>query len=238
VARRIDLRPNLGIPKSQGMRSTCLAFAASAAHEISLFAEHDIIDTCEEFLYWASKQHDTPGPGTTFPAVRDGFADHGQPTEDVWPYDGSRNDEDPTYSPPADAHTAQPRWSPTLAAVTANPSDVRALLDAGLAVVLGIPTWPAFDTPTAGRLAVPHANDLDGAYHAVSVIGYDEITAEMLIRNSWGPGWGDNGSVWIPLRFLDIHDCEAWILGKATDPSTTATTLQSAPRYGSSERAN
>src|SRR5262245_50092511 len=110
MAQRVDLRSRLAAPRSQGPRSTCVAFATSAAHEAALFAEHDVIDTCEEYLYWASKEHDDPGPGTTFPAVRDALASRGQPLEGAWPYDALREDEDSSYQPPPDAHSAKPRW--------------------------------------------------------------------------------------------------------------------------------
>src|SRR4051794_4054466 len=116
MARRVDLRAQLGHTRSQGGRSTCLAFATSAAHEVVLFEDHGIVDTCEEYLYWASKQHDSPGPGTTFPAVRDALATEGQPLEVAWPYDEHRDDQDPGYVPPAAAHAVLPRWSPSFAA--------------------------------------------------------------------------------------------------------------------------
>ncbi len=233
MPRRVDFRSRLGVPKSQGLRSTCLAFAASAAHEVTLFDDQDILDTCEEYLYWASKQHDTPGQGTTFPAIREALRTEGQPLEDAWPYDAHRDDQDSGYTPPDAAHTALPRWKPAFAPVPSTPNSVRAELDAGRAVVLGLPTWPGFDVPIAGRLLVPTPSELDGAHHAVTVIGYDETTSEMLIRNSWGPRWGDDGAAWMPLRFLDDHVCATWVVSPPRPPGPSTTT--SPTRYGSSE---
>lgn len=235
MARRLDMRSMLGAPRSQGLRPTCLAFAASAAHEAALFYDHDIVDTSEEYLYWASKQHDDPGPGTSFPAIRDGLTDKGQPLEEEWPYDEDRDDQDPSYQPPPGAHTAQPRWSPTFNPVPATPVGLRTELDAGRAVVLGLPTWRAFDRPAAGRLAVPAPGELDGAHHAVAVIGYDESTTEMLIRNSWGPGWGDDGTAWLPLIFLDDHTCETWVMNSEPVDDTASDNNVARMRYGSTE---
>lgn len=236
MARGVDLRPKLGDARSQGyLRSTCLAFAASAAHEIALFDDNDIVDTSEEYLYWASKEHDTPGPGTTFPAVRDAFATRGQPLESVWPYDEARDDQAASYRPPARAHVAQPRWAPAFSAIPATPNSVCAELDQGRAVVLGLPTWPDLDLPVNGHLVVPDLSDLDGDHHAVALVGYDEATSEMLIRNSWGLTWGDTGSAWLPLQFLDVHVCETWIVGAAALVAVAASTA-SAARYGSPGR--
>ena len=33
--------------------------------------------------------------------------------------------------------------------------------------------------------------------HAVSLVGYDDAKRAWLIRNSWGPEWGDNGFAWV-----------------------------------------
>lgn len=231
MALRVDLRSRLGPPRSQGPRATCLAFAVSAVHESVLFDSHDIVDVCEEYLYWAAKQRDTPGTGTTFPAMRDGLSSKGQPLEEAWPYDEARNDQDPGYQPPPAAHAVAPRWSPTLAAIPANPASVRGQLDTGRAVVLGMPTWPAFDTPVAGRLAVPGKAELDGAYHAVAIIGYDQLSAEMLLRNSWGEGWGYKGAAWLGLSFLDVHLCETWVIDPALPVPPAQAVARSARRY-------
>ena len=231
MARRVDLRSRLGFTRFQGGRYTCLAFAASAAHEAALFDDHAIVDTCEEYLYWASKQHDTPGPGTTFPAVREALVSRGQPLEVAWPYDAARDDQSPGYSPPAAAHAVQPRWTPSFAPVPATPRSLRTQLDADRVVVLGIPTWPDFDHPVSGRLSVPAGHELDNGHHAVAIVGYSEATAEMLIRNSWGDSWGEHGSAWLPLRFLDEHICDAWVIGVETTVPTGS--VRSTPaRYG------
>lgn len=235
MVRRVDLRSKLGPVRSQGYRTTCLAFAVSAAHETALYEDHDLLDTSEEYLYWAARQHDTPGSGTTFTAVRDGLAANGQPLEEAWPYDPHRDDQAPSYQPPVAAHTAQPRWSPPLSPVPATPKSVRTELDAGRAVVLGIPTWPELDTPVEGHLTVPAQSDLDGAHHAVAVVGYDEQTAEMLIRNSWGHTWGIDGTAWLPFAFIDEHLCATRVIAQTAATATTAALPASAARYGCGE---
>lgn len=234
MARRVDLTSRLGPARDQGNRSTCLAFAVSAAHEMALYDDHDLLDTCEEYLYWAAKQHGTPGPGTTFGAVRDGLSAKGQPLEEAWPYAPDLDDLLPGYQPPAAAHTAQPRWSPSLSPVPATAKSVCSELDAGRAVVLGIPTWAGLGTPSRGHLAVPRRSDLDGAYHAVAVIGYDEPTAEMLVRNSWGQTWGTDGTAWLPFAFLNKHRCATWVIAPVPTASVPALPAAMA-RYGSEQ---
>jgi C1A family cysteine protease len=227
----VDLRPALGPVRWQGNRSTCLAFATSAAHEVGLNDAHGMVDTSEEYLYWASKQHDIPGPGTTFAAVRDGLSASGHPLEEAWPYDPNRDDQAASYSPPAAAHTSQPRWHPDFTPIDATEAGVRAELDAGRVVVLGMPTWPDLDIPDDGKLTVPGQQDLDGDYHAVAIVGYDVPAGDMLIRNSWGDSWGDSGCAWLPMEFLREHACEAWAIGAAAAPQPQSDQTISG-RYG------
>jgi hypothetical protein len=210
----------------------------SAAHEVALFEAHGILDTCEEYLFWASKQHDTSGWGTTFQAMAAGLASDGQPLEEQWLYDPDRDDQDAGYQPPPAAHAAKPRWWSLLSSVAPTQQSVRSELDAGRVVVLGMPTWPSLDTPVAGRLTVPKVSELDGEFHAVAVIGYDETTAEMLIRNSWGSSWGVNGTAWLPLTFLDEHACEAWMIDPTSARISRGHGHASAARYGSNAQEN
>lgn len=34
--------------------------------------------------------------------------------------------------------------------------------------------------------------------HAVAVVGYDDRAGALLLRNSWGADWGDQGHAWLP----------------------------------------
>ena len=36
-----------------------------------------------------------------------------------------------------------------------------------------------------------------------SAAGYDDNAKRFLVRNSWGPAWGQAGYFWIPYAYLD-----------------------------------
>lgn len=40
------------------------------------------------------------------------------------------------------------------------------------------------------------------AYHAMVVTGYSDAKKAFRLRNSWGPTWGDNGSIWVGYDFF------------------------------------
>ena len=46
----------------------------------------------------------------------------------------------------------------------------------------------------------------DGGFHAVLVVGFDDVNACWIIKNSWGDGWGTNG-------FVRVAYGEAWVEG-------------------------
>jgi C1A family cysteine protease len=99
-------------------------------------------------------------------------------------------------------------------------------------VVLGIPTWPDFDLPDNGRLSVPSSQELDGSLHAVACIGYDDVSADMLLRNSWGASWGVDGYAWLPFQFLGAHASEAWTIdGPVSGHQQQNATQVASPRY-------
>src|SRR5579871_6198034 len=107
MTHAIDLRQLQAPIKDQGRRGTCVAFAATAAHEALRSGGAD--DLCEEFLYWAARQRDglpRATEGTTLAAAAGALADLGQPPEGHWPYDESRDCLDPAYQPSAAALAA------------------------------------------------------------------------------------------------------------------------------------
>lgn len=42
----------------------------------------------------------------------------------------------------------------------------------------------------------------DHAYHAMVLVGYDDSKQAFRVRNSWGDGWGDHGSIWVDYTFF------------------------------------
>lgn len=45
------------------------------------------------------------------------------------------------------------------------------------------------------------------AYHAMTLVGYDDALHAFRVRNSWGPEWGDQGSIWVDYNFFIQELC-------------------------------
>jgi C1A family cysteine protease len=67
----------------------------------------------------------------------------------------------------------------------------------------------------SGQIPFPYAGDTVVGGHAIMAIGYDDnltikhsnpaapaTQGALMIRNSWGTGWGANGYGWLPYEYV------------------------------------
>jgi hypothetical protein len=57
------------------------------------------------------------------------------------------------------------------------------------------------------------------AMHAMTLSGYDDNKQAFRVRNSWGSGWGDNGSIWVDYDFFLNKFCFAAFVAQNPVPS-------------------
>jgi hypothetical protein len=171
--------------------------------------------------------------GTTLAAGSDALAAKGQTVELYWPY----NDTLGAGTEPEPAAATQATWYRATTVDTPFAHDgVEELADdalaAGLPLVLVVELTYEFEHPTAqGEIALPALTAPVGDYHAVLAVGAatnaEGTNRRLLIRNTWGPGWGAGGYGWLPLDYLIAFAVQA----AAIDPASLAA-AQTATRMG------
>lgn len=94
-------------------------------------------------------------------------------------------------------------------------NSVKAFLAAGKPAMFGFYVFPSFsESNVKGGIPYPAKTERAVAGHAVVAIGYNdtlkikntitnkETTGALLIRNSWGKLWGDQGYGWLPYDYV------------------------------------
>jgi C1A family cysteine protease len=211
----VNLSSRMLAVQDQGpLRGTCLAFAVTASHELARSPDiGPLEDLSEEMAYWGAKEVEgNRRPGASFSSMNAALSRWGQPLEAFWPYDAFVDDTQPTYRPPSACLQPSNVRMATMQKIVVSIDSFRNQLGLGRPVVTGIPLWDAFRRPVNGQLSNPSRAELIGAHHAVVTVGYDDARGRILVRNSWGEGWGDHGHAWLPYAFISQHVVEAWVI--------------------------
>ena len=198
-----DLRPLLRPARDQGQRPTCLAFAATAAHEAS---RNDVGYLSTEHLFFSGVQrsHRNPRRGLNRASVAEALKYDGQPDEAAWPYSEQMPDS-VTWTPPATTDTFH---KATIVFSPRSIGEICKVIQEGAPVVLLVSVTTAMYTPDAEGVVRSGPSDATTTTrHALLAVapGYADDGSYLLVRNSWGLGWGYQGHGWLPEPYVATH---------------------------------
>lgn len=198
----VDLRPLFGPARNQASRPTCMAFAFSDAH--AALRSGWLPLSCEYAFYHAQRRAGRPpSKGAQLSSMLDSLRQDGQPEESGWPYLAATPADAASWVPPAKVGPlfgrGGERSSPFLDEIVRH-------LDQDRPVIILLTLSPAFYSPTAHAVVDPASAEAPepARRHAVVAAGYGTVDGQraLLIRNSWGPRWGETGYGWLTERFL------------------------------------
>jgi C1A family cysteine protease len=100
-------------------------------------------------------------------------------------------------------------------------SGIKAVLASGYPVCLGMTVFESFEGTAiagTGKMPIPKKGEEVKGGHAVAAVGYDDSIKCLIVRNSWGSGWGDKGYFYMPYDFVSltmdgqpcVYDC--WMM--------------------------
>ena len=83
--------------------------------------------------------------------------------------------------------------------------------------VFGVSVFESFESPTAsatGVIPMPKKGEQLLGGHSMLAVGYDDTNQWFIIRNSWGPDWGDSGYGYLPYSYMTNRGLASdfWVL--------------------------
>ena len=85
-------------------------------------------------------------------------------------------------------------------------TDMRQCLANGFPFTLGFMVYESFESPQiakTGIMPMPSLQERAVGGHAVLVVGYNDRSKHLIVRNSWGKKWGQDGYFMMPYAYVE-----------------------------------
>ena len=217
-----DLRTYCSKIEDQGLLGSCTANAGVGIveyYERRAFGKH--IDASRLFLYKVTRNlmKLTGDTGAHLRTTMGAMALFGVPPETYWEYKVADFDVEPSAFCYAFAQSYQAiqyfRLDPLGIPRAALLNRIKLFLKAGLPSMFGFTVYSSYTQASGdGKIPFPCRRERWVGGHAIVAVGYNDKckiinrncgetkTGALLIRNSWGTGWGDHGYGWLPYEYV------------------------------------
>lgn len=220
----VDLRKWCSKIENQGQIGSCTANAGVGIVEYfenRAFGKY--LDASRLFLYKTTRNFAklSGDSGAFLRNTMGALVLFGVPPEEYWPYTDKASDFD--KEPTAFCYSFASNYKGIKYFRHDNPSltkdqvlqSVKKSLAAGIPSMFGFTVFSSINQAgTTGMIPFPSEKDRIVGGHAVVAVGYDDnmtiknttsgisTQGALLIRNSWGEGWGDKGYGWLPYEYV------------------------------------
>jgi len=204
----VDLRPK-GPQEvyDQGQSGSCTGNAIVAAHEFDQIQQglQPVFTPSRLFIYYNERAMEGTINSDGGAQIRDGIKSIGKEgvcPETTWPYVISKFAD----KPPQTCYTdAQKHCAIRYYRVPRLLSQIKGCLAEGFPFVYGFTVYESFEgdqVAKTGVVPMPAASETVLGGHAVLAVGYNDQLQRLIVRNSWGTGWGMKGYFTMPYAYL------------------------------------
>lgn len=203
--------------EDQGELGSCTANAGVGLMEYyqrRVYGKH--VNGSRIFLYKVTRNllGWTGDQGAYLRSTMKAMALFGIPPESYWPYAIDRFDVEPSAFCYAFAQGYQAmkyyRLDPTGQNTTKTLANMKATLAMGQPAMFGFTVYSSIPGSGDGKGEIPFPKKGERVLggHAIVAVGYDDNkmigkdVGALLIRNSWGTRWGNNGYGWLPYSYV------------------------------------
>ncbi len=199
---------------NQGDLESCTANAVCAAYGMELKKEgKEYFEPSRLFVYYNTREIEgttSENRGASIRNALKAMKNKGSCREKVpspyWPYDKSKfaKKPQPECYAAATGNTVSKYERLTIDGST-DIHQIRACLDQCYPLVFGFKVFKqSFEDKArlTGIMGMPGPGDEHVGNHAVVAVGYNDGKKRVIVLNSWGPHWGDNGYFYMPYEFI------------------------------------
>lgn len=210
---RVDLRETEFLSPIEDQRDlgSCTAQAVVGIVEyLERKTYGNYVDHSRLFLYRAARklyfkaQGDAPigDTGCEIRTTIKALAAFGCPPEWIWPYNEYKFD----IEPPPDAYALAQTYKGLYYVKLDTVEHIKAFIRISLPVAFGFTCYESIDSvKTDGLISIPKDGERAVGGHAVSAVGYSDY--HIIIRNSWGTYWGEQGYGYLPYWYFENGQC-------------------------------
>lgn len=207
---KVDMRELCPPVYDQGQLGSCTGNAIAGAVQFGRMKEtlpNKELVPSRLFIYYDERVIENTTSQDSGAQIRDGIKSVA--TEGVcfesgpqsWPYNIKNFAEEP---PPPCYQAALKNQIVQYSRLVPTLTQLKGCLAHGYPFVFGFTVYESFegaDVAKTGIVPMPGSDSAIGG-HAVMAVGYDDSQQRFIVRNSWGPGWGQNGYCLMPYAYL------------------------------------
>jgi C1A family cysteine protease len=217
VLAHVDLRAHMPPVFDQGQLGSCTANALCALMQYL----EPRVQGSRLFLYYNERAMEGDVDQDAGACIADGIQSlktKGICEEATWPYDPAKF----AVQPPQACYAAAVKHEAlSVYSVPLTLAGLKAALVGGHPVAVGISIYESFESAQVAQTGVvplPRPGEALLGGHAVAIVGFDDAKQTFLLRNSWGPHWGQGGHFTLPYAYLTNPQLasDAWAILSAT----------------------